>query len=158
MATVMNTPDGDAIVCEVDIAAPPGRVFQALIDSAQVHEWSRSDAYELVVWELDARPGGKWRSTSQEKVGRDGRPPALHEHWGEVLEIDPPHRLVYTWFAAWHERPEVASVVRWELSAAGAGTHLKLTHSGLAGEPKACEAYSGGWPGILDAVKKYAER
>lgn len=157
MPTVMSTLDQDSIVCEVEIAAPVARVFQALTDAAQVHEWSRSDDYDLVVWELDPRPGGKWRSATRMKAGVSGQPPALFEHWGEVLEIEPPRLLVYTWFAAWHEHPATPSTVRWELTATPAGTRLKLTHSGLAGEPKARDAYSGGWPGVLDKVREYFE-
>jgi hypothetical protein len=32
MAIAAVTPDKDAIVCEIHVAAPPERVFQALID------------------------------------------------------------------------------------------------------------------------------
>lgn len=158
MATVKITPDEDAIISEVDIAAPPARVFQALIQRAQALEWGQSEDYVIDAWDFDARPGGKWRSLTREKHPKEGRQPALYEHWGEVIEIKPPGLLVYTWFAAWHERPDAPTTVRWDLTATSAGTHLKLTHSGLAAEPKGRAGYSGGWPGILDAVKQYVER
>ena len=54
------TPDQDAIVTEIEIAAPPERVFQALTDPSQLMLWwAASPAGAL--WEMDARPGGKWR-------------------------------------------------------------------------------------------------
>jgi len=36
MASTIITPDQDAVVSEIHIAAPPDRVFQALIDPKQV--------------------------------------------------------------------------------------------------------------------------
>ncbi len=39
MATAKITPDQDSIVCEIQIAAPPERIFQALIDPKQVMQW-----------------------------------------------------------------------------------------------------------------------
>ncbi len=39
MATTKLTPDLDAIIGEVFIAAPPARVFQAITDPEQVPRW-----------------------------------------------------------------------------------------------------------------------
>jgi uncharacterized protein YndB with AHSA1/START domain len=38
-ASIQITPDQDAIVAEIEIAAPPERVFQALTDPAQLMLW-----------------------------------------------------------------------------------------------------------------------
>jgi uncharacterized protein YndB with AHSA1/START domain len=78
-------------------------------------------------------------------------------HHGKILELDAPYLLVYTWHANFHEEPEKASLVRMELTPTAGGTRLKLTHSGLASEPKAREGYSGGWPDVLQTVKKHVE-
>ncbi|MGA8866264.1 MAG: SRPBCC domain-containing protein [Candidatus Sulfotelmatobacter sp.] len=75
-----------------------------------------------------------------------------------ILEIDPPRLLAYTWFANWHENPAHRTVVRWELSPTKTGTRVKLTHSGLAHLPGGCEGYSQGWPGLLQQIKKFAEK
>jgi uncharacterized protein YndB with AHSA1/START domain len=53
------TPDNDAVVTEIEIAVPPQRVFHALIDRDQALQWGNSDAFEMTLWEMDARPGGK---------------------------------------------------------------------------------------------------
>ena len=153
MANTIITPDRDAVISEIEIAAPPERVFQALVDREQVSRWSNSDAYQLVHWELEARLGGKWRSTSRDKTSSK-----LFDHWGEVVEVDRPRILAYTWFANWHSDQSHATMVRWELTPSASGTRLKVIHSGLAPLPGACEGYSQGWPGLLQAVKASVEK
>jgi Activator of Hsp90 ATPase homolog 1-like protein len=56
------------------------------------------------------------------------------EGHGEVLEIDPPRLLVYTWIANWHADPKRKTNVRWELAPSQGGTNVKVAHSGLAEE------------------------
>ncbi len=62
----------DTIVVEIDIAAPPERVFQAWIDPQQRLAWWGDDAtYRTTKLESDLRVGGKWRT---EGKGADGKP------------------------------------------------------------------------------------
>jgi uncharacterized protein YndB with AHSA1/START domain len=100
MATIFLTPDQDAVVAEIEIAAPPQRVFAALTDAEQNKQWCHSQAFEITLWEMDPRIGGAWRFVSVE-AGKSRE----HVHHGEVLEFDPPRVLAYTWFANWHEQP-----------------------------------------------------
>jgi uncharacterized protein YndB with AHSA1/START domain len=157
MSTVAVTPDQDAVVAEVEIAAPPERVFQALVDPVQVRRWSENEYCDLTVWEMDVQVGGFWQSVSIPRAGK-GDSHARYEHRGRILELKPPFLLAYTWLANFHEPPRRETIVRWELTPTAAGTRVKLTHSGLALESKAREGYSGGWPGVLEVVKKYLER
>jgi uncharacterized protein YndB with AHSA1/START domain len=122
--------------------------------------WSgeKNEACETVLWELDPRPGGKWRSVSREKHPSGKFNVSQFDHWGEVLEIDPPRLLVYTWFANFHEPSSHRTVVRWELTRVGDGTQLKVTHSGLAQLDAPRNAYSQGWPGLIDNIRKYVEK
>lgn len=153
MSKTYITPDQDAVVSEIEIAAPPDRVFQALITREQALAWGTSDAFRMKVWQMDARPGGRWTFTSVETAtGRD------YEHHGEVLEVDPPRTLAYTWFANWHSKPSQPTTVRWELTPTASGTLVKVTHSGLAQMQEECLGYSQGWPGLVDALRKYLER
>jgi uncharacterized protein YndB with AHSA1/START domain len=147
-----NTGELDQIVCEIDIAAPPERVFKALVDPVEV----RRRAPILDVYEMDARVGGRWRLEMHPPQPMYGV--EIIRHDGEILECDPPRLLVYTWTANFHKDPKHKSVVRFELTPTKSGTHVKLTHSGLASEPDAARAYSGGWPGVLDELKNYIER
>ena len=58
----------------------------------------------------------------------------------------------------WHDDKTRRTVVRWELTSTNHVTHLKVTHSGLAQEAVARKDYSGGWPGVVDALKQFVEK
>jgi uncharacterized protein YndB with AHSA1/START domain len=151
------TPDLDALVTEIDIAAPAARVFQALTDPAQLKRWFTSPECPGKVWNMDARLGGKYDyATENGSIVVNGV--SEFQCHGEILEIDPPRLLVYTWVANWHNDKQRETSVRWELESRGSGTHVKVTHSGLAQEKVAREDYRGGWPGVLEQLKKFSER
>jgi len=152
MASTIITPDQDSIISEIDIAAPPARVFKALTDAADI----RRRSPELDAYEMEARVGGRWYLEMRPKQPYKGVDVIRHE--GEILEIDPPRLLVYTWLANFHRDPKGRSVVRWELTPTKSGTHVKLTHSGLAHEPESCKDYAGGWPGVLAQLKTDLEK
>jgi uncharacterized protein YndB with AHSA1/START domain len=151
MKMASDTADQDAIVCEVEIAAPPERVFQALIDPKQVMEWWRNDEVSVGRFELDPKVGGPFGYETKQTV--DGVNKFCVE--GEVLEYDPPRLLAYTWFANLHEDKALRTVVRWELTPVSGGTRVKLTHSGLAQEPASREGYRSGWPGLMEQLRKF---
>lgn len=157
MATSVLISDQDAIISEVDIHAPAERVFQALIDPRQLLRWWTSDECRTDFFEMDARPGGKWRfGTKPSSLNVNGVSQFFCE--GEVLEFDPPRLLAYTWIANWHDDKTRRTLVRWELTPTKDGTHVKVTHSGLAQEAVARKDYSGGWPGVVQALKKFVEQ
>jgi uncharacterized protein YndB with AHSA1/START domain len=154
-------PEQDVVTAEMEIAAPAERIFQAITDPVQVRHWGSSKEFEITVWEMDLRRGGRWRFVSRE-TDPSGQITSQFgvsqfEHHGEILEIDPPRLLVYTWFTNFHKNPSHATVVRWDLTPTAGGTRVKITHSGLAVEPEARKAYSGGWVGMLQAVRAYTE-
>ena len=60
MTTTIVTPDLDALVTEIDIAAPVERVFKSLIDPAQLKRWFTGPACPVKTWNMDARLGGKY--------------------------------------------------------------------------------------------------
>jgi uncharacterized protein YndB with AHSA1/START domain len=157
MPKTIITPDQDAVVSETEVAAPPERVFQALITAEQAMQWGNGPAFQITLWQMDPRVGGRWRFISKEKQASADTAKAFAHH-GEVLEIDPPKLLVYTWFADWHEDPEHKTVVRWDITPIATGTKLKVTHSGLSQMPAACKGYSQGWPGLLEQIRLYAEK
>jgi uncharacterized protein YndB with AHSA1/START domain len=151
MATTIVTPDQDKIISEIEIAAPMERVFKAISDAEDI----RRRSPHLSVYEMEARVGGKWRLEMH--VPKPHHGVTTIRHGGEILEVDPPRLLVYTWTANFHDNPKGQSIVRWELTPTKSGTHVKLTHSGLASEPAACKDYAGGWPGVLQEIKTSAE-
>lgn len=142
-------PDQDAIFSEIHIAAPPERVFQALIDPQQVVQWwGQVNVYRCTQFNADLRVGGKWRSFG---VGPDG---GNFELTGEYLEVVPPRLLVSTWIASW--TGEVQTTVCWELTPTKEGTLVRLRHSGLAAHPEVAKSYRG-WPRMLGWLQAFLE-
>jgi uncharacterized protein YndB with AHSA1/START domain len=76
---------------------------------------------------------------------------------GEVLEIEPPRRLVHTMTALWSDevRSEGATRVTWEIEPVGDSCRLSLTHDQLRDGANP-ELY-GGWPMILSGLKTWLE-
>jgi len=141
MATVTVTPDGDAVVGEILIAAPAERVFQALTDPQQLLQWwGQKGMFRATNWTVDLRVGGKWCGEAEMRGST---------FWmrGEYLEIDPPRLLVYTWLSSLPG--ETPSTVRFDLESEPAGTRVKLRHSGLAANQAALVNYQNMWPAML---------
>jgi len=164
MATTAITPDQDAVIGEVFIAAPPVRVFQALTDPNQVPRWwGQQGMYRITEWKGDVRPGGKWSSVG---VGPDGTSFRVE---GEYLEVDPPRMLSHTWIPSF--AGNIETVVRWELEPtevhglhpsgpkkAGTGTLLKIRQTGFAGAPQAAKGHADGWQRVLGWMQAFVER
>ncbi|MFY9741370.1 MAG: SRPBCC domain-containing protein [Candidatus Sulfotelmatobacter sp.] len=136
----------------------PQRVFQAIVDSDQARQWGGGEAFQIILWEMDPRPGGKWNFVSTERTGKNPGGLDRVEHHGEFLEFDPPRLLVQTWYANWHPDPSHPTVVRWELTPTKTGTRLKVTHSGLAPLAGAAQGYNQGWPGLVQQIKHFVEK
>lgn len=163
----MTQPDSntDNVVVEVEIEAPPERVFEALTDPKQLFAWwSKEPSNELLAFEMHARPGGRWRFRGRPAAGADHgavgeqleRNGAREfEASGEILEYVPPRLLVWGWIANWHEHPDHPTVVRWELAPNGAGTRVRVTHMGLTNEPISRKDYKSGWQGMLRLLQQF---
>ena len=156
MPTTIITPSQDAIVSEIEIAAPAQRVFKALSDAGELKQWFSGPECPAKFWKMDARVGGRY-SYATEKGSIVVNGVSEFECQGEILECDPPRLLVYTWIANWHDTPGARTVVRWELTEKGSGTHVRVTHSGLSSLPIARKDYTGGWPEVVEMLKKFVE-
>jgi uncharacterized protein YndB with AHSA1/START domain len=78
----------------------------------------------------------------------------------EVLEADPPRKLVHGWTSAYD--PEAASEepsrVTWEIEPQDDGiTKLTVVHDQLEGAPKTAASVAGGWMYILSGLKTLLE-
>lgn len=156
MATLSITPtsqissDKDVVTSEIFIAAPRERVFEALTDPKQaVRWWGQNDQYHLSEFHIDPRVGGKW-STSGGSMKRGDI-----KAQGELLELDPPRRLSYTWISSW--MPKTTTVV-WQLENQNGGTLVKLTHTGFAGDAEQANNHSIGWNQVLGWLQGYVDR
>lgn len=148
--------DQDAVISEIDMAAPAERIFKALTDAGELKRWFTSPECPVKFWRMEARVGGRYAyETEKGSIVVNGV--SEFECHGEIVECDPPRLLVYTWIANWHDDTARRTVVRWELTPTSGGTHVKVTHSGLAQLPIAHKDYAGGWPGVVEMLKKFVE-
>src|SRR5579859_3191654 len=92
MTTAIISRDQDAIVSEVQVAAPPERVFRALTDANELKRWFSGPDCPAKSWKMDARVGGQY-SYATEKGSVVVSGVSAFECHGEVLECDPPRLL-----------------------------------------------------------------
>ncbi len=157
MTTTIVAAGQDALVSEIDIAAPQERVFKALTDATELKVWFADPSCPAKGWNMEARVGGKYDDASGKGTLVVNSLSEFECH-GEILELDPPRLLVYTWVANWHDDKQRKTIVRWDLELRGSVTHVKVAHSGLAQEAVAREDYRGGWPGVLEQLKGFTEK
>ena len=100
--------------------------------------------------ETDWRVGSSWKL-----IFPDGRVADT----GEILEFDPPRRLVLKWRNEF--RPELAAEgyarCSMDLEAQGSAVKLTINHTIERADSKFIEAVSGGWPRILSNLKSLLE-
>jgi len=130
------------------IRTTPEKLWQALTDPAFIRKYWFGTTQECT-WEK----GASWKM-----IYDDGRVTDA----GEVLEIDPPRKLVLKWRNEF--RPELKaegySQMTYELEASGdAGDLVKLTvvHEIDQPDSKLIHAVNGGWPRILSNLKTLLE-
>ena len=149
----------DTEVFQVQIKATP----QAIWDAITTPEWTAKYGYRSPS-HYELRPGGKYRAMASDEMKQYGGPDVVVD--GEVLECDPPRKLVQTWRALWSPEllAEGAKRLTWEIVPGPDGVcTLTVTHE-LAGAPLARAqvtgrdaAAGGGWPVILRDLKQLLE-
>ncbi|HXT78312.1 MAG TPA: SRPBCC family protein [Acetobacteraceae bacterium] len=100
--------------------------------------------------ECDWKPGSSWKLMIPD--GRVGDS-------GEVLEIDPPHRLVLRWRNEFMPdlHAEGDSRAAFELETLGQSVKLTVVHEIDRPKSKFIAAVSNGWPQILSSLKSLLE-
>lgn len=149
----------DIEVFQVAIKAAP----QAIWDAITSPEWNRRYGYQSPS-EYDLRPGGRFRTLSTAEMREHGGPEVIID--GEVVECDPPRKLVQTWRPLWDPESlaEGAKRLTWEIvEGAGGVCTLTVTHE-LANAPKTRQMVTGkdpnaggGWPFMLEDLKRLLE-
>src|SRR5258708_9230004 len=101
MPTTIVTPDQDGLGTEIEIDAPPDRVFLALTDDSQLKRWFTSPEFPAKFWKMDARLGGKYGyATEKGTVVVNGV--SEFECHGEIVEYAPPRVTAYISLANCH--------------------------------------------------------
>ncbi len=120
------------VVREIRIAAPPEVVFEYLVDPAKVIRWMGEAA------EVEPVLGGRYRLTIDGNVTS-----------GQVVELEPPRRVAFTW--GWEGGgpvPPGSSTVVVDLEPDGDGTLVRLNHRGLP-DTEMRELHREGWERFL---------
>jgi uncharacterized protein YndB with AHSA1/START domain len=146
-------------VYQVWIKATPERIWEAITS----RDWSEKYGYKAP-FEYDLRPGGRYQVFASAAMSEYGSPNVIVD--GEVIESDPPHRLVQTWHAMFDETmsAEPATRVTWEITEASVGiSKLTVVHDATDAPITAritsgqeAEA-GGGWAWILSDLKTLLE-
>jgi uncharacterized protein YndB with AHSA1/START domain len=156
-----NTQTTTTQVYRVYIKAAP----QAIWDAITKPEWTERYGYAART-EVDLRPGGAFRGLSNEAMRSMGSPEVAVD--GEVIEVDPPRKLVQTWRMLMDESMAAEGFTRLTYEIAeGAGGVSKLTviHE-LEGAPKLALMLAGGqedmgagggWNWVLSDLKSLLE-
>jgi len=132
---------------EIEISAPPSRVWQALTDPSEVRAYFFGT--ELVT---DWKPGSPihWRGEW------NGQP---YQDKGTVLDFDPPRRLRTTHFSpltGQPDRPENYHSVSYELTETGSGTRVEISQDNNADADAAARS-SQNWQSVLAGLKQHVE-
>ena len=127
------------------IRTTPEKLWQALTDPAFTRQYWM-ETWQDCAWQADA----SWKMMTP-----DGRV----ANSGEVVEIDPPRRLVLTWRNEFvpELRNEVPTRMTFELEPQGEMVKLTVTHASEDPESKLINAVSTGWPKILCSLKSLLE-
>jgi uncharacterized protein YndB with AHSA1/START domain len=130
-----------ALVFEVEIKSTPEKIWEAITSP----DWTRRYFFGTEV-RSDFR-----RSSKVEWLSDTGA--AMCD--GEILEIDPPRRLVTSWRSLWSPEMglETPSRVTWEIEERVDRCLLRVTHDRLDAAPKTRAGVSQGWPGIIERLR-----
>jgi uncharacterized protein YndB with AHSA1/START domain len=132
---VESTTDRVAVTRELVIDASPETVWDFLTDPEKIKRWKG------VLVSFDATPGAAYRI---EVI-------PTHIASGEVIELDPPRRLVYTWGWDAGPVPPGSTTVEYELVPEGTGTRLLFTHRDLPNQ-EAADSHAHGWDHYLERL------
>jgi uncharacterized protein YndB with AHSA1/START domain len=155
MTSATQQTSGTVQIQRVYIKAPA----QAVWDAITKPEWTEKYGYGGRV-EYDLRPGGAFRSVADEQMQAAGMPEVVVD--GEVVEADPPRKLVQTWRARWNG--EGFTRLTYDIDEREGGvTCLTVTHD-LTGAPETAamvagtvEGAGGGWAEVLSDLKTLLE-
>ena len=102
-----------SVIIERDVPYPPDKVWRALTIQPLIEDWLMANDFEATVghrFTLRSQPVGGWNGSID----------------CEVLAVEPPTTLSYTWASMGLE-----SVVTFTVTATDAGAHLRMEQSGF---------------------------
>jgi len=131
LGEIRQTDDGYDLVFERRLAQPMEKVWAALTVPERISEWLMTRT------EVELRVGGRF---ALDWIDDE------HAMVGEIVELDPPRLIAWTW--PHEEHPH--SVVRWELAPDAGGCRLTLTQTKMR-KPHVLDV-AAGWHAYLECL------
>jgi uncharacterized protein YndB with AHSA1/START domain len=128
------------------INTTPEKVWQALTDGETTRKYwvNHRNASD---WKV----GSSWRH-------EDFDDPSLIDIVGQVIESEPPRRLVLSWASPIDAgNPEKTSRVIFDIEPHAGAVRLTVTHTDLEPDSKMLQGISRGWPLVLSSLKSLLE-
>jgi uncharacterized protein YndB with AHSA1/START domain len=141
-----ETVETKSIVVERTMPHAPEKVWKALTRSEVIVRWLMQNDFAPQVgrkFNFRATPiPGAWNGCTD----------------CEVLTLDEPKTLAYSWNASGEEAVDgLKSVVTWTLTPVDGGTHVRMEHSGFRPQDEGGrQAMGGGWPRIVEGLEREA--
>jgi uncharacterized protein YndB with AHSA1/START domain len=141
-----ETVETKSIVVERTMPHAPEKVWKALTRSEVIARWLMQNDFAPQVgrkFNFRATPiPGTWNGCTD----------------CEVLTLDEPRTLAYSWNASGEEAVDgLKSVVTWTLTPVDGGTHVRMEHSGFRPQDEGGrQAMGGGWPRIVEGLEREA--
>ena len=141
-------PDALRLHLEKDLAAPPQRVFAALVEADALQQWWGPEGFTVERLHFDPAQGERYRITMQPPDGD-----AFHLG-GTFRVVEPPTRLAFTF--AWEEpdADDQETLVTLTLTSSGAGTRLVLDQEPFKTKPR-WELHRNGWTETLERLERF---
>jgi uncharacterized protein YndB with AHSA1/START domain len=135
-------PDNRALVVEREMPFPPEKIWRALTQAELIADWLMKNDFKPIVghkFKFHATPMPGWKGYTN----------------CEVLEIDEPRRLVYSWGDGTESDSGLKTIVTWTLTLAGSGTLVRMEQAGFrAADDAGFKGMGGGWPRILGGLER----
>jgi uncharacterized protein YndB with AHSA1/START domain/biotin operon repressor len=141
----------------INVSARPKQVYETYIRAGRQAVWDALTKSEFttryfygLTLDTNLQPGGPYRLLA-------GDAPQVE---GEVLEANPPSRLVHSWRLVYSPEflADAPSRVTWELEEVGQGvTKLTTVHDEFEGETATFKDVAGGWSAVLSSLKSLLE-
>jgi len=127
--------------------APRKKVFSAWMDAAVLKKWhAPSKDYTVIIEELDAKLGGRYRINMQERDGTD------HILTGVYEQVENPELLQFSW--GWDDDDRFGeNKVTLKFEETNGETTMDMTHEFFP-TAELMDKHEKGWNSILDRLEK----
>ena len=140
-------PSATRLQLEKTLPVPPERVFAAFADPERFREWWGPVGYTVLALELDVAEGRDYRLVMKPPDGD-----TFHIR-GTFLEVDPPHRLEYTFVYEEPDPDDQETLVTLRFEPSHLGTRLVLEHGEFKTTPR-WELHRVGWSETLERLER----